>query len=114
MAAGTRGGVGTNWRDAGVLKGDIDATALATGLLAAVEGGYLLSQTARDPRLMQTALNSAIEYIRSFAVGCALTDRPTETKTGRARQSAARSAARSSSKAEPPRPLQNQVRPAIS
>jgi TetR/AcrR family transcriptional regulator, transcriptional repressor for nem operon len=54
-------------RDAGVLKGDIDVTALATGLLAAVEGGYLLSQTAHDPRLMYTALNSAIEYIRSFA-----------------------------------------------
>jgi AcrR family transcriptional regulator len=54
-------------RDAGVLKADIDVTALATGLLAAVEGGYLLSQAAHDPRLMQTALNSAIEYIRSFA-----------------------------------------------
>jgi len=39
---------------------------LATGLLAAVEGGYLLSQTAHDPRLMQTALDSAIAYIRSF------------------------------------------------
>ena len=41
--------------------------ALATGLLAAVEGGYLLSQTAHDPRLMQTSLNAAIAHIMSFA-----------------------------------------------
>lgn len=54
-------------RDAGNLRADVDATALATGLLAAVEGGYLLSQTAHDPRLMQTALDSAIAHIRSFA-----------------------------------------------
>lgn len=53
-------------RDTGVLRPDIDGPALATGLLAAVEGGYLLSQTAHDPRLMQTALDSSIAYIRSF------------------------------------------------
>jgi TetR/AcrR family transcriptional repressor of nem operon len=53
-------------RDAGVLKPDIDGPALATGLLAAVEGGYLLAQTAHDPRLMQTALNSAIGHVMSF------------------------------------------------
>jgi AcrR family transcriptional regulator len=53
-------------RDAGVLDSDIDAPALATGLLAAVEGGYLLSQTAHDPRLMQTAMNSAIAHVKSF------------------------------------------------
>ncbi|MDT5108795.1 MAG: TetR/AcrR family transcriptional regulator, transcriptional repressor for nem operon [Mycobacterium sp.] len=62
-------------RDAGVLKSDIDGPALATGLLAAVEGGYLLSQTAHDPRLMQTALNSAIGHVMSFrADGAASTD----------------------------------------
>jgi AcrR family transcriptional regulator len=54
-------------RDSGALKPDIDTSALATGLLAAVEGGYLLSQTAHDPRLMQTALDSAIGHITSFA-----------------------------------------------
>ena len=53
--------------DAGELATDIDENALATGLLAAVEGGYLLSQTAHDPRLMQTALDSAIGHISSFA-----------------------------------------------
>lgn len=54
-------------RDSGRLRADVDAPALATGLLAAVEGGYLLSQAAHDPRLMQTALDSAIAHIRSFA-----------------------------------------------
>lgn len=53
-------------RDSGILRVEIDAPALATGLLAALEGGYLLSQTAHDPRLMQTALDSAIEYIKTF------------------------------------------------
>ncbi len=54
-------------RDSGVLRDDIDASALATGLLAAMEGGYLLSQTAHDPRLMQTSLNSAIAHVMSYA-----------------------------------------------
>jgi AcrR family transcriptional regulator len=54
-------------RDAGVLRTDADAKSLATGLLAAVEGGYLLSQTGRDPRLMQAALNMAIGHVASFA-----------------------------------------------
>src|SRR6201991_861134 len=53
-------------RDNGVLVADVDAKNLATGLLAAVEGGYLLSQTGRDPRLMQSALNMAIDHIASF------------------------------------------------
>jgi hypothetical protein len=55
-------------RDSGVLRAEIDAPALATGLLAAVEGGYLLSQTAHDPRPMQTALNMAIDHIGAFRV----------------------------------------------
>jgi hypothetical protein len=54
-------------RDNGALIADVDVKALATGLLAAVEGGYLLSQTGRDPRLMQSALNMAIGHVASFA-----------------------------------------------
>jgi hypothetical protein len=53
-------------RDNGVLVADVDVKSLATGLLAAVEGGYLLSQTGRDPRLMQSALNMAIGHVASF------------------------------------------------
>ena len=55
-------------RDGGVLRAEADIASLATGLLAAVEGGYLLSQTGRDPRLMQSALNMAIGHVASFAV----------------------------------------------
>lgn len=54
-------------RDNGTLREEADIRALATGLLAAVEGGYLLSQTGRDPRLMQAALNMAIGHVASFA-----------------------------------------------
>ena len=54
-------------REAGALRAEADVKTLATGLLAAVEGGYLLSQTGRDPRLMQAALNMAIGHISSFA-----------------------------------------------
>jgi hypothetical protein len=54
-------------RDNDTLRRDADIGALATGLLAAVEGGYLLSQTGRDPRLMQAALNMAIDHVASFA-----------------------------------------------
>ena len=53
-------------RDNGLLIADVDVKSLATGLLAAVEGGYLLSQTGRDPRLMQSALNMAIGHVASF------------------------------------------------
>ena len=51
----------------GVLRAEAETRALATGLLAAVEGGYLLSQTGRDPRLMQAALDMAIGHVASFA-----------------------------------------------
>jgi AcrR family transcriptional regulator len=53
-------------RDSGALRAEIDAKGLATGLLAAVEGGYLLSQTAHDPRLMQSSLDMAINHIKSY------------------------------------------------
>ena len=55
-------------RAAGVLRREAETASLATGLLAAVEGGYLLSQTGRDPRLMQSALDMAIGHVASFAV----------------------------------------------
>ncbi len=54
-------------RDGGALRQEADTHTLATGLLAAVEGGYLLSQTGRDPRLMQAALDMAIGHVASFA-----------------------------------------------
>lgn len=55
-------------RGMGVLRADADPDALATGLLAALQGGYLLAQTARDVRPMEVALDMAIAHVRSFAV----------------------------------------------
>ena len=51
----------------GTLAAQADPDALATGLLAALQGGYLLAQTTRNVEPMRTALNMAIEHVRSFA-----------------------------------------------
>jgi TetR/AcrR family transcriptional repressor of nem operon len=53
-------------RDNGVLREDIDAQALAQGLMAALQGGYLLAQTAQSSKRMEVALDMAINHIRSF------------------------------------------------
>ena len=51
----------------GVLRADADSRALARGLLAALQGGYLLAKTARDVNLMRVALDMAIAQIRAFS-----------------------------------------------
>lgn len=51
----------------GTLSAQADPDALATGLLAALQGGYLLAQTTRKVEPMRTALNMAIEHVRTFA-----------------------------------------------
>jgi len=49
-------------------KGDIpektDAARLATGFMAAVQGGYLLAQTSRDVGPMAAAVDMAIAHLR--------------------------------------------------
>jgi hypothetical protein len=52
-------------RAAGVLRGDTDPAALATGIVAALQGGYLLAQTARDITPMKIALDMAIERVKT-------------------------------------------------
>lgn len=54
-------------RGNGALRADADPGALAIGLLAALQGGYLLAQTARSVRPMEVALDMAIAHVRSFA-----------------------------------------------
>jgi TetR/AcrR family transcriptional repressor of nem operon len=51
----------------GVLRVDADSRALASGLLAALQGGYLLAKTARDVNLMRVAVDMAIAQVRAFA-----------------------------------------------
>jgi len=53
-------------RDKGVLREDIDAPALAMGVMAATQGGYLPAQTAHDSTPMEVALDMAIGYVESF------------------------------------------------
>lgn len=55
-------------RTLGVLRADADSRALASGLLAALQGGYLLAKTARDVNLMRVALDMAIAQVRAFSV----------------------------------------------
>lgn len=51
----------------GVLRPDADSRALASGLLAALQGGYLLAKTARDVNLMRLAVDMAIAQVRAFS-----------------------------------------------
>ncbi|WP_330280886.1 TetR/AcrR family transcriptional regulator [Streptomyces sp. NBC_00588] len=54
-------------KDSGVLRADADAAELATGLMAALQGGYLLAQTAQDVKPMRIALDMAIAHVRAYA-----------------------------------------------
>ena len=53
-------------QDSGRLRADVDADNLATGLMAALQGGYLLAQTARDVRPMEVALDMALDHVRGL------------------------------------------------
>jgi TetR/AcrR family transcriptional repressor of nem operon len=54
-------------RASGVLRPDADPNRLATGLMAALQGGYLLAQVARDLTPMRVALDMAIDSVRAYA-----------------------------------------------
>jgi TetR/AcrR family transcriptional regulator, transcriptional repressor for nem operon len=53
-------------RDNGVLADDIDPAAMATSVMAAVQGGYLLAQLNHDSEPMKLALDMALRHVRSF------------------------------------------------
>ena len=53
-------------RENGTLRADADPDRLATGLVAALQGGYLLARTAGDVRPMEVALDMALDHIRSL------------------------------------------------
>ena len=50
----------------GTLKPDADPEQLAIGLMAALQGGYLLANTAHDVRPMEIALDQALEHLKSY------------------------------------------------
>jgi TetR/AcrR family transcriptional repressor of nem operon len=53
--------------ESGVLRSDADPEKLAVGMMAALQGGYVLAQAAHDAAPMATALNMAIDSIRALA-----------------------------------------------
>ncbi|HEY4279452.1 MAG TPA: TetR/AcrR family transcriptional regulator [Conexibacter sp.] len=52
----------------GDLDPDADPDALACSLLAAAQGGYLLTQAHRDARALEAALGMAIDHVESLAI----------------------------------------------
>ncbi|MEV6237477.1 MFS transporter [Lentzea sp. NPDC051838] len=55
----------TRVRDSGELAPDADPQRLATGLMAALQGGLLLTRTTRDVRQLEVALDQALGYVRA-------------------------------------------------
>jgi TetR/AcrR family transcriptional repressor of nem operon len=52
----------------GLIPQDADVVQLATGFVAAVQGGYLLSQTSRDVTPMASAIDMAIAHLHLLAL----------------------------------------------
>lgn len=50
----------------GALKPSADPDQLAVGLMAAVQGGYLLANTAHDIRPMEISIDLALDHLRSY------------------------------------------------
>lgn len=57
----------TRMQDRGELQPDADPAALANALLAALQGGILLTQTLRDPAPLRDSLDAALAHVASFA-----------------------------------------------
>jgi TetR/AcrR family transcriptional regulator, transcriptional repressor for nem operon len=53
-------------RDSGELRRDIDPDRLAHVVMAAFQGGMLLTQGARDVAPLRDALNGALDYLETF------------------------------------------------
>ena len=60
-------GVLQRLQDRGALPPDVSIGRLATGLMAALQGGYLLSQTARSITPMETSIDMALAHIQSLS-----------------------------------------------
>jgi len=60
-------GVLKRLQDGGTLPADVAIDKLATGLVAALQGGYVLAQTERDVSPMATSLDMALAHIESLS-----------------------------------------------
>lgn len=52
----------------GALPAEVSVDQLATGLMAALQGGYMLAQTERDVAPMATSIDMALAHIESLTV----------------------------------------------
>lgn len=59
------------FQEDGLVPPDADIRQLATGLLAAVQGGYLIAQAARDVAPMATAIDLSIAHIAALSPAAA-------------------------------------------
>ncbi|TDD53505.1 TetR/AcrR family transcriptional regulator [Nonomuraea terrae] len=66
---GLLAGVLRRLQDSGVLAPEASVDQLATGLMAALQGGYMLAQTARDVTPMATSVDMALAHIESLSAG---------------------------------------------
>lgn len=55
-------------RDRGDLRPEADPRHLAVSLVAAHQGGALLTHATGDPQPLRAAVNAAVDYVRSFGV----------------------------------------------
>jgi TetR/AcrR family transcriptional regulator, transcriptional repressor for nem operon len=53
-------------RDRGELRADASPAALATALLASIEGGMVLSQARKDPASLRIAVEAGLGQVRSY------------------------------------------------
>jgi AcrR family transcriptional regulator len=58
----------TTMRDRGDLRPEADPRHLAVSLIVAHQGGAMLTHVTGDPQPLRTAVNAAVDYVRSFAV----------------------------------------------
>jgi hypothetical protein len=54
-------------QDTGGLPAEVSVDQLATGLLAVLQGGYMLAQTERDVAPMATSIDMALAHIESLS-----------------------------------------------
>lgn len=62
-------GVLRRMQDRRVLPPEVSIDPLVTGLMAALQGGYLLARTARDVTPMATSIDMALAHIESLSAG---------------------------------------------
>lgn len=63
---GLLAGVLRRLQESGALSPDASIDQLATGLMGALQGGYMLAQTARDVTPMATSIDMALTHIESL------------------------------------------------